>query len=501
MTPKPERTGPSGTPGSATATGAATPTASPMPSPPPGYVALRRIGSPGRHATVLLCREEATGAEVAVKVLRITVDDEHRRLAVHSELLSAGAAALHPCAVPVDDAGFTPDHRPFVVERFCAGGDARTRLTRSGPFRVDDVVVIGIRLALALHSGHRRGVLHLGVRPSNVLFDAHGDALLADHGLARVLQRAQPRLGAVLDPMYSARELFGWENPGPAADVYGLGATLYSLLDGAPALLDAGRAGPAALYEAVLRGELPASARLTGVPEPLLTLIHRMMSANPEGRPPLTEVHRVLRTMLPPSQAARVPGLEPEPAPVAPLPGWDPADDVSPKQADAAAQAEAAAKDEARRQSRRRLIAAGTAVAVFAASATALTLLLKGPDRGGAHAGAPSSPTGTAPRQVPRNRLPGLMPREVTVTKAEGNVQVAWQVPTKAGQVTGYVVRATVPGAKDPLVKTADGTEPAVVFSAASVPSGTCYTVTSLIIVNGTTEFASAPAVCRADAS
>ncbi|MEU2354887.1 serine/threonine-protein kinase [Streptomyces misionensis] len=489
----PEWTGPSGTPG-----GGAAPTTSTMPSPPPGYAALRRIGRPGGHATVLLCREEATGAEVAVKVLDITVDDEHRRLAAHSELLSAGAAARHPCAVPVEDAGFTPGHRPFVVQRFCAGGDARTKLTRSGPFPVDDVVVIGIRLALALHSGHRRGVLHLGVRPSNVLFDAHGDALLADHGIARVLQRAAPRLGAVLDPMYSARELFGWENPGPAADVYGLGATLHALLDGAPALLDAGRAG---LYEAVLHGELPASARLTGVPGPLLTLIHRMMSANPEGRPPLTEVHRVLRTLLPPTHAARVPDLEPEPAPVAPLPGWGPADDLTPEQAEAAGQTEAAAADAARRRSRRRLIAAGAAVTVLAASATATTLLLKDGDKGAARAGASPSPAGTAPRQVPRGLLADLMPRKVTVTRVEGNVQVAWQVPVRAGQVTGYVVRAKVPGATDPLVKAADGTEPAVVFSAGSVPSGTCYTVTSLIIVNGATEFASAPAVCRVNAA
>ncbi|MES4891775.1 serine/threonine-protein kinase [Streptomyces sp. NPDC096012] len=491
----PEWTGPSGTPGSAATTGGA----APAPSLPPGFVALRRIGRPGRHATVLLCREEATGAEVAVKVLDITVDDERRRLAAHSELLSAGAAAQYPCAVSVEDAGFTPDHHPYVVEQFCPGGDAQARLTASGPFPIDDVVIIGTRLALALHSGHRRGVLHLGVRPSNVLFDAGGDALLADHGIARVLQRSAPRLGAIFDPMYASRELFGWENPGPAADVYSLGATLYALLNGEPAHLEAGRAGSSALYEAVFHGELPPPAQLTGVPGPLLTLIHRMMSPNPEGRPPLTEVHRVLRTVLPLAQAARVPALEPEPAPVAPLPGWDPADDVTAEEAEAAEQAGSAARDEARRQSRRRLIAVCTAVTVFAASATAITLLLNGTDKGAAHTGA--SPSPTAPQQVPQNLLAGLMPRKVTVTKAEGNVEVTWQVPQQAGQVTGYVVRAKVPGVKDPVLKTADGTEPAVVFPAGSVPSGTCYTVTSLIIVSGRTEFASAPAVCRVGAS
>jgi hypothetical protein len=100
---------------------------------------------------------------------------------------------------------------------------------------------------------------------------------------------------------------------------------------------------------------------------------------------------------------------------------------------------------------------------------------------------------------VPENQLAGLMPQHVTVTKAEGNVQVAWQVPKQADQVTGYVVRAKVPGVQDPILKTPNGTEPAVVFSADSVSDETCYTVTSLIIVNGSSEFAPAAEVCKTD--
>ncbi|MBE9500167.1 hypothetical protein IHE61_25495 [Streptomyces sp. GKU 257-1] len=67
-----------------------------------------------------------------------------------------------------------------------------------------------MRLALALHSAHRRGVLHLDVRPASILFDGQGAPLLAGHALGRVLQRAAPSAGAVFDPAYAARELFGW---------------------------------------------------------------------------------------------------------------------------------------------------------------------------------------------------------------------------------------------------------------------------------------------------
>jgi serine/threonine protein kinase len=290
-----------------------------------GYTALRPLGS-GRHATVLLCRHEASGTETAVKLLNIVLSDRNKRLAAHSELLSVGAAAHHPCSVSVSDVGVAQDNRPYIAQAFCQGGNAATRLGASGPFTVDETLLIGTRLALALHSAHRRGVLHLDVRPANVLFDEHGDALLSDHGLLRILQRSAPELGWVHHAAYAARELFGWEKPGPAADVYGLGATLYALLNGEPAHAEAARTSWSTLYEEVLRGELPPPAQ-PGVSDRLMALVRRMMSANPDGRPPLTEVHRVLRSMLPARLGSRVPALEPEPARAAPLPGWDPADD------------------------------------------------------------------------------------------------------------------------------------------------------------------------------
>src|SRR5262249_9573298 len=106
--------------------------------------------------------------------------------------------------------------------------------------------------------------------------------------------------------------------------------------------------------------------------------------------------------------------LEPEPAPVVPLPGWDPADDVTPQDQEAAERAGAAAKGEARRESRKRLIAACTALTVFTASATAITLLLKRPDKGTAHTDAPAPahwpPRGPARRREARAAGAGAAP-------------------------------------------------------------------------------------------
>ncbi|WP_405737169.1 serine/threonine protein kinase [Streptomyces sp. NBC_01537] len=462
------------------------------------YESLHQVAT-GRHSTVFMCNERATGAEVAVKILHVVVQDEARRLAIHSELLSAAVAAKHPCSVAVSDAGFTSDHRPYLAEPFHRGVNAQARMAAFGPYPVDEVVVIGLRLALALHSAHRRGVLHLDVRPANILFDDTGDALLADHGIARILQRCDPGLGAVFDPMYAPRELFGWENPGPAADVYGLGATLYALLNGEAAHSDAGRTSWSALYQEVLRGELPPPRR-PDVPEPLLTLVRRMMSADPERRPPLTEVHRVLRLLLPASHAARVPSLEPEPAPQLPLPGWDPADDLTPEEEAAAEEPGERARDESRRRVRRGLVGAGVVAVVFAVAAMTVTLALRGGSAATERPGKDPSPTATETgKEVPAAQLAELMPRNVTATKAEGNVQIAWQVPKQSAGVIGYLVQARPPGADRPIQKSANVSEQAVFISAGSVTDDTCYTVLTVVSMDGAIRFAPSQPLCKTD--
>lgn len=459
---------------------------------PDGYRMLRRMGS-GRHATVALCRDEETGAEVALKMLHLAVPEENARLAAHAELLSAGAASRHPCSALVEDAGFTSDHHPFLVTQFCRGGNAQSKLSNSGPFPVDEVVVVGIRLALSLASAHRRGVLHLDVRPSNVLFDESGDALLTDHGVARVVQRSAPQVGAVFDPMYAARELFGWENPGPSADVYGLGATLYALLNGLPAYAEAGYASWSALYGEVLRGELPPPAR-HDLPPRLFELIRRMMSVNPEGRPPLTEVHRELRLLLPPPYAGRVPALDPEPAPEPMLPGWDPADDVTPEEQAEAERLGRQAEAEARKRHTRMLIAGGVALVVFAGGATAMTLLMhhKKPQPAAATAVLPPGFT-----QVPKSELPGMLPQDVKAVKSASGIEVTWTAPQDPGKAQEIAV-LSFKGRSDVSVQQTALTSTSLQFTdPPSEQPGVCFLVASVIREpNGHYQYAAAAPAC-----
>ncbi|MFE0878004.1 serine/threonine-protein kinase [Streptomyces smyrnaeus] len=466
------------------------------PALPDGYRPQRVLGA-GARGTVVLCQEVSSGREVAVKVLPVAVEDPARRLAAHSELLAAGAAARHPCAVAVMDAGSTGTQQLYVVEEWCPGGSAQDRLTASGPFPVEDVLVIGVRLALALHSSHRRGVLHLDVRPATVLFDAQGGALLTGHALGRVLQRAVPSLGAVFDQAYAARELFGWEAPGPAADVYALGATLYALLAGEPAQAAAVRAGGSAPYEAVLAGGLPRPPR-SDVPEPLYALLHRMTAPHAEGRPPLTEVHRVLRMLLPLSCAPRVPDLQPEAGPEPPLPGWDPADDAltqpPPETDDDPDSAEAVAR---RRRTRNRILAACGALLLAGGAGLALFLVRAANEAGPDPAAKPPKKPAQSAHPLPKGQVPDFQAQEVKVTRVGRQVQVAWSRPKKPQAVYGYAVTAQSPDGETVKVKNTNADEPSVVFSSPPVKAGSCYVVTSLVqTADGSVGLASAESVC-----
>ncbi|MGI5347882.1 serine/threonine-protein kinase [Streptomyces sp. CA-250714] len=481
--------------GTAGRAAAAAPTAV-LPVLPDGYQSQRVLAA-GPRGTVVLCREVSSGREVAVKVLPPTVGDAARRLAAHSELLAAGAAARHPCAVTVMDAGSTGAEQLFVVEEFCPGGSAQDRLTASGPFPVEDVLVIGVRLALALHSSHRRGVLHLDVRPANILFDADGGALLAGHALGRVLQRAVPSLGAVFDPAYAARELFGWEAPGPAADVYALGATLYALLAGEPAQAEAVRRGGSAAYEAVLAGGLPRPPR-GDVPEPLYALLHRMTAPHAEGRPPLTEVHRILRMLLPVSCAARVPDLQPEAEPEVPLPGWDPADDAltqpPPETDDDPDSPEALAR---RRRTRNRVLAACGALLLVGGAGVALFLVRAANDAERDRADKPPKKPAKSAHPLPKGQVPDFQAQDVKVTRVGRQVQVVWSKPKKPQPVYGYAITAQSRDGETVKVKNTNADEPSVVFSSPPVKPGSCYVVTSLVqTANGSVGLASAESVC-----
>lgn len=376
--------------------------AAPANAAPTGYDPVRVLGR-GRLGLVMLCRNEA-GVEVAVRILGAQPADEQAQREFESELRAAAAAGSHPCAAQITRVWTDPVQGTCLEQQYCPGGSVADRLAGAGPLDPATVIVGGLRLTGALARMHNSGLLHRDVRPANVLLDGEGEWLLAEGGVAHAARRATAGAGPLHDPRYAPRELLGWEDPGPPADVYALGATLYALLEGQPPAAASTQGGATAEYAARLAGPAPLPLL---VQAPLSALVLRMLAVDPADRPGLAEVDQVLRAQVPAAQLSRVPA--PEPLRAVPAP---------PRPRTRIAVTE---PDTVERAGRRRVLLAGAAVVVLFFGGAGAVVATSG-DRDDAPAPLTATPSLAQPTAAPPatqvTGAPAPAPPPVTKTKA-----------------------------------------------------------------------------------
>ena len=125
--------------------------------------------------------------------------------------------------------------QPYIVMEHIAGDSLRARFD-AAPLPLDEVVQIGAKVATALHDLHRQHVVHLDVKPSNIMFRPTGEAVLVDFGLSR-----HDLLPDLLDeefelPMgtgpYMSPEQVQFVRNDPRSDLFALGVMLYHLATG-----------------------------------------------------------------------------------------------------------------------------------------------------------------------------------------------------------------------------------------------------------------------------
>jgi serine/threonine protein kinase len=262
--------------------------ATPRPPDIPGHAYLRPIG-PGRHADVYLYRQDNTGREVAVKVLRDVRVDGEEWGRFTDEAAAMPWWAGHCDVVPILSTGVTGDGRGYLTMPYCAGPDLAEAVA-TGPLPVGEVLTVGAAIAGAVHAAHRAGILHGDVKPANVLTCADGVPRLADFGLVgRLLTVAGGDPWTVSVP-WSAPEVLGGGPVTVAADVYSLGATLWHLLMGYPPFeITGGDNRPAAVRLRAMSSTASEVSR-SDVPEALVFLLSQMMLGEPDQRPSSADV-------------------------------------------------------------------------------------------------------------------------------------------------------------------------------------------------------------------
>jgi serine/threonine protein kinase len=196
------------------------------------YIIDRELGR-GAMGHVYLARDPYTTRWVAVKLMapEFSADTQFvQRFVAEAQMV---ATLEHAYIVPVYDFG-SHNNQPYIVMRNMAAGSLHKYLT-ADPFPLSDVAPILERMCDALATAHERGIVHRDVKPGNILLDNHGDAYLADFGLAKFAAGSQEGLGdlyLVGTPEYMSPEQVMGDATDHRSDVYSLGVILYELLAG-----------------------------------------------------------------------------------------------------------------------------------------------------------------------------------------------------------------------------------------------------------------------------
>jgi serine/threonine-protein kinase len=244
------------------------------------YTLLDRHAT-GGMATVWRARDEWTREIVAIKQLHphVVADPVARaRLERESEALRT---VDHPAIVRprglIDD----PD-APSLVMDFVSGRPLSERIA-AAPLPPEEAVAIAGMVADALAVAHDHGIVHRDIKPANILVDEDGTVHLIDFGIAALMDAPADGLTAdstmVGTLRYAAPERLAGGDISPRSDVWALGAVLYEMLTGVPAVTATDPVGALAASQA-------APATLDGVPPYLASVIGRAMATDPADRYP-----------------------------------------------------------------------------------------------------------------------------------------------------------------------------------------------------------------------
>jgi serine/threonine-protein kinase len=211
------------------------------------YRIVREVGR-GGMATVYLADDPKHGRQVAVKVLHAEV----ARLVGHGRFLreiEIAARLSHPHILPLHDSGeATGEGRDgrslrgeesllYYVSPFVRGESLRDRLRRERRLPPDEAVRLAREVAGALDYAHRQGVIHLDIKPENILLQ-EGHAIVADFGIARAITGATEEGSTGVRPLPGTPAYMSPEQAAGAtavdgrSDIYSLGCVLHEMLTG-----------------------------------------------------------------------------------------------------------------------------------------------------------------------------------------------------------------------------------------------------------------------------
>ncbi|MFC4691856.1 serine/threonine-protein kinase [Geodermatophilus arenarius] len=274
-----------------------------------GRYAVTGMLGRGGMGVVWSATDQVLGRPVALKEVTFPahLGDDERAALRDRTLREARAAArlVHPCVTTLYDV-VEEDGRPWLVMELVDSRSLQEIVERQGPLPWPTVARIGLDVLAALEAAHAAGIVHRDVKPANVLVGRDCAAHLTDFGIA--VATGGPSIttsGAIIgSPSYMAPERARGEEPGPAVDLWSLGATLYTAVEGRRAF---DRPESMATLLAVV-SEDPAPAERAG---PLAPVLEGLLTKDPARRWDVARTRAALQALAERAGPAAAPAWTP----------------------------------------------------------------------------------------------------------------------------------------------------------------------------------------------
>ncbi|MCI0640850.1 MAG: serine/threonine protein kinase [Gemmataceae bacterium] len=253
------------------------------------YRLLDQIGK-GGTGVVFLAEHRQLRRRVAIKVLPGEHTRDKETLQRFYREARAVAALDHPHIVQAYDVS-NEGHIHYLVMEYVDGESLQTYVEKRGALPIREAAGYILQVARAMQHYHERGLVHRDIKPGNLLRDAQGSIKLTDLGIVRMFEDKEVGLtqqlsrGAVLGTAdyLSPEQAVNCHTVDIRSDIYSLGTTFYTLLNGRPPFHDSKITQK--LVDCQVREPVPLHQLSPEVPRALSSLVGRMVAKRPEDRP------------------------------------------------------------------------------------------------------------------------------------------------------------------------------------------------------------------------
>lgn len=227
---------------------------------------------------------------VAVKTFQLIPDEANYSYEQFQRVMKDAASWSHPQIVKLLSVGVQPQGLPFAITEFIPPEAFLDRVLTGGPLVPSYAVQICIQLAEILEVAHDKGILHRGIKPSNIALDVSGNfgVKLMDFGFSQTgldlsLTKCQP-LGPTQSSTYMSPEQCMGKKLFATSDIYSLGINLFEWLVGAPPFKGRNSIEAASMH---MSSQVPRFKEVNparNIPIQLEVIVMRMLAKYPEVR-------------------------------------------------------------------------------------------------------------------------------------------------------------------------------------------------------------------------